>query len=607
MKNELTISNLELTPKAHKNIPINLYALDGLGTQGKVHIVSDNIKSDTGEVFSLNRNWTVGVRSPYTAIQKQVTVTIAPGANIQIVPQDFVAQVLGASLEAKLSVAQTPHLNISTYITSLFAYPYGCLEQTISGIFPAMLSSDEQLMRLWIKKFDNGEVQKAKVEKGIEHALSMQIDNGGFSLWDKYGSENNWLSVYATDFLLQAKTHGYQISEKVLKKAIDRISSYLYNENTFDSYLQQSYRSGMLENEKLAVKAYTTLVLARKNVNPTLVKNTLNDFYSQFKKTDYYEKNKNLPLPLTQLAVASHLSGDKPKADFFINLAKKANRNEFGQYLSDYGSVVRDDAQVVALLSEYQLYPEVANQYIAKLTQQDLAHRSYFSTQENNALFLAGLYLNENQAQNFKVSINNGASETHKKVLNTYYVGQDSRSIGIRNESNFPIYVNLNILGYPKERPQATQNEHLSIERQYYDIQGKKITPSQLNVGDLVLVELTVKSHSYYDDVLIVDFLPAGLELENQNLDNASVDISHLDPYVKAKSYQNQLVHQEFRDDRYVAAINFRSRQIHKQVYLVRAVVPGTYIVPPPYVELMYEPENFAIGDSLDKMTVKKK
>ena len=49
--------------------------------------------------------------------------------------------------------------------------------------------------------------------------------------------------------------------------------------------------------------------------------------------------------------------------------------------------------------------------------------------------------------------------------------------------------------------------------------------------------------------------------------------------------------HEEFRDDRYVAALKLDQGQQAHVFYLVRAVSPGTFRVPPPQVEDMYRPE----------------
>jgi hypothetical protein len=43
-----------------------------------------------------------------------------------------------------------PPLNLARYIRDLKAYPYGCLEQTASGLFPSLYTNAAQLKALGI-------------------------------------------------------------------------------------------------------------------------------------------------------------------------------------------------------------------------------------------------------------------------------------------------------------------------------------------------------------------------------------------------------------------------------------------------------------------------
>ncbi len=65
-------------------------------------------------------------------------------------------------------------------------------------------------------------------------------------------------------------------------------------------------------------------------------------------------------------------------------------------------------------------------------------------------------------------------------------------------------------------------NNVLQIERHILGTDGKSKSLDSLRSGDLVLVWLQVKASNSVPDALVVDLLPAGLELENQNLANGS-------------------------------------------------------------------------------------
>ena len=59
-----------------------------------------------------------------------------------------------------------------------------------------------------------------------------------------------------------------------------------------------------------------------------------------------------------------------------------------------------------------------------------------------------------------------------------------------------------------------------------------------------------------------------------------------------------ETLHTEFRDDRFVAALDIASGNTRKftLAYLIRAVTPGVYRQPAVYVEDMYQPWQFGRG-----------
>jgi len=52
----------------------------------------------------------------------------------------------------------------------------------------------------------------------------------------------------------------------------------------------------------------------------------------------------------------------------------------------------------------------------------------------------------------------------------------------------------------------------------------------------------------------------------------------------------------EQRDDQFAAALSFAGATGFKVAYVVRAVTPGSYTYPAPYVEDMYRPYQYARG-----------
>ena len=118
--------------------------------------------------------------------------------------------------------------------------------------------------------------------------------------------------------------------------------------------------------------------------------------------------------------------------------------------------------------------------------------------------------------------------------------------------------------------------------------------PARLRQNERYVVALTVtEPASRYGRLLLVDPVPAGLEIENANLTEGA-SVAGLD-WLKQEVIP---VHTEARDDRYAAAFERSGSKDQKLVYTVayiaRAVSPGHYVAPAAVIEDMYRPERYA-------------
>src|SRR5262249_15660459 len=107
--------------------------------------------------------------------------------------------------------------------------------------------------------------------------------------------------------------------------------------------------------------------------------------------------------------------------------------------------------------------------------------------------------------------------------------------------------------------PEPAVSRGFRIERTYYDLDGHKIELESANGGrgqlkqnDRLVVVLRVETEAKGGRILLVDRLPAGLEVENPRLVDAG-DVKTLS-WLKTTRKPN---HIDFRDDRVVAAFDF--------------------------------------------------
>jgi len=139
------------------------------------------------------------------------------------------------------------------------------------------------------------------------------------------------------------------------------------------------------------------------------------------------------------------------------------------------------------------------------------------------------------------------------------------------------------------------------VERKWYGTDGKPWKPGPLKEGEALIVAVSMTADRSMADALLTDLLPAGLEVENFNLGDGKqwADVVVDGIGITDRANAADVVHEEYRDDRYVAALKLDAGNTARVFYLVRAVTPGTYTVPPPLVEDMYRPELRGVGRSV--------
>lgn len=549
-----------------------------------------NNDSEAKQKITINRQWNLAVRPAYPAINKIISTQIPAQASktIELPLQSF----LLSSTQASLMLSAQPPLNIVEQLSELLTYPYGCLEQTTSTSYPWLFLNEQRIAQFKLneikvngKKLDLSK-RTEQINRSIMRLASMQRGNGSFGLWDSHSHEEHWLTAYVSDFLLDARDNGFVVPEALLNKSLERLLKYVNHEGKMHS---ESY-SPYPEHSSLAYKAYAAYVLARLNRAPLGSLRTLYDHHREQAKSG---------LPLIHLGLALIKQGDTKRGNAAIQQGIKIKRNT-RLYLADYGSPLRDFSLMTYLLNKHQFAD--ADSLIFQLSGL-INNRQYLSTQERNALFLVAIELAGNNdtawsAELLLDKIKLTLKQT-KAYQGKYKAEEIPRKIGIKSTYDKPLFLQMRVKGYPVQAP-AIAADNFITQRDYYSDQGKPVDLSQLKVGELVLVHLQIKAKERIKQALVIDLLPAGFELENQNLDN-SIKISALPISIDGEDiddilYSTNLDYQEYRDDRYVAALDMRQGRVNNLFYLVRMVTPGTYTVPPVYVEDMYRPYIRGIG-----------
>jgi uncharacterized protein YfaS (alpha-2-macroglobulin family) len=586
---------LVLENQQKKILHLPLQAENAFG-QASIQLSLTNKPSNT-ETIKLARIWHLGVRPAYPGIRNIKRQVVDKGQTIVI--NNVLSDFMLASASSQLTISDSPPINLQQQLKALLHYPYGCLEQTISSAYPWLSITAENSKSLGLEKiqFKGKTLNPDEKQQPLDHAImrlaGMQRSNGSFGLWSNHSAEEHWLTVYAADFLLDARASGILVPSTVLDKALTRVNQYLNSRgNLYGERYSQS--PGHLS---FAYKAYAGYVLSRVN------RATLGSLRTLY---DHHQLQAKSGLPLIHLGLALYNQGDQKRSIQAIQQGLVRPRDD-AVFLGDYGSRLRDLASMITLLDK-QADKNLANSLVFQLAD-ELNNRDHLSTQERNALFHAGLALMSEPATAWQGQLMLDNSTLKLDQTQAYVTNFKNHDIpdSIRFKSNHtqPLYLQSSLQGFPKQAPKMHM-EMIGVERHYYSLAGEIIMPEQINSGDIVLVHVIITTEKRIKDGLLVELMPAGFELENQQLNNTlKTDTFRIDgKTIASMQNNNNIKYQQYLDDRFVAAIDLHKNQPAHLFYMVRAVTPGTYTNPPAYVEDMYRPYIRAIGRSFNSITI---
>jgi uncharacterized protein YfaS (alpha-2-macroglobulin family) len=552
-----------------------------------IRLQIDGLTDENGNPSPFSRSWKLGVRPAWPAVTRRLQGVLGKDEQFQL-PASSLNGLLADTVQVLLSVDDSPGLELQNQLRNLLQYPYGCLEQTSSRVFPLLFADRQNLGSVGIKSpFKDDTDRLEQIDKGLARIFSMQRANGSYGLWSRQSEEEHWLTAYVADLLLEAQSQGITVPQERLDSTLKRLKNYLnqsgplFGQRDCDSPPRYAF----------ATKAYAAYVLARVKQAPL---GSLRRIYAQ------ENDNVRMPLALLQLGIALKEMGDTRQGDAAITRALEISP-ERDQYLGDYGSDLRDTAAMISLLLKHDIERKRAGTLALDLAGM-LHQRNYLSTQERNALFFAGLQLETVESSEWRGSLKIGLDQEEiqqsKRLIRLFRQKAAAKGIRLSSRNDSDLYFSALVNGYSAEPPEAVSND-MQIARNYFNNKGQLVTPESLEEGETLVVHLVLKVDDRNPDLLVADLLPAGLEPENPALpDSIQLDEIEIEgKTIRQWREENPVKYEEYRDDRYVAAIEVRSwGGSHHLFYGVRAVTPGRYRVPPPFVEDMYAPEEHAIG-----------
>lgn len=492
---------------------------------------------------------------------------------------------------------------LGSSVDYLLTYPYGCLEQRMSKIYP-IVTSKELLVGMNIVQNSEEELDSWVVEN-LALVRDYQSSNGGFSYWTSKTWVSPWLTSYTTFVLLKAKEMGYAVDSEVLDNAL----SYLKSQASGSYTTTPLYSADYINKASLA---FTANVLAmggaadRSLIESLYKERHLIPFYGLANLLEamiYANYNTNAIADVKNM-ILNALQEDGTTAFFQTD-------NRYRELYWIHSTSVRDTSAALISLLKLQGENEIDGKIIRWLTQSRVGGR-YINTQDNVYAFYAmNEYFKkyENISPSYKASImasgkmlieNTFTARTNPSIASTTALDEfdgrgEQSDLIIKRDGEGRLYYGIRMSYAPRELDKARDNG-IKVEKVFTTMDGRVITNGKFVQGQNYKVTLKI-TMPYERRFVIVDSpIAGGFQILNVNFATVGDDV--VSSTGGSGSYWS-FNHSENYFDRLILSGDLLSAGEHTYTFVVRAVTPGQYLLPSTKSEEMYNPDVFGYDEQL--------
>lgn len=509
-------------------------AVDGIGT---IKAVAKCAVDEAKEELEID------VRNPNPPTTVASTILLK-GKEKKIVHFDYAGMV--GTNSASIEASVLPSIDIDFRLNYLLNYPHGCIEQTISAVFPQLYLND--LMTL------SGS-RSAKCEVNIKAAIaalpSFAVADGGFTYWPGtsiYSGVSSWGSIYATHFMIEAQNKGYAVPSSLRKNAL--------------KYIEQKVQG----NDWSAIdRAYGCYVLALAGNAPRGTMNRLRE--------DVTSYNNNVGW---LLAASYAVDGKKSIARDVIESIAGRPEPQADRFSRSFESNERNEA-IIAMT--YNRLGEKTKAFKAvESLSKVMNNRQHFMSTQSTAWAL-------NAVADYSRTLGKGGVNVAAKVSGKNIKLSDSKSfaqatidatgargadIELVNNSDALTYVVLSSKGIPEKGEEVEKQNGLKMFVRYTKSDGTAVDPFDLQQGDDFNVIVTVMNISAkdYTNLALSQIFPSGWEIQNNRSDK---------------------MYQDYRDDRVYSYFDLNASATKVITIRVIATYKGRFYLPSFICEAMYD------------------
>lgn len=561
-------------PNSTSQVQFKIATTDKIG-KGKIIF-------ETSGMASVKEEIDIGVRPVSPLITETGFGTIKAGEDLVVnIPSNF----LEGTQNTSLTISKFPAVKFAEHLKYLVKYPHGCIEQTVSTLFPQLYFGE--IAKLIAPELYASRNPVYYVKEGIRKLESMQLYDGSMAYWQGGTRTNWWGSVYAAHFLIEAKKAGFLVEENILQNLLKYISSEAKQKKTYD-YV--SYPNNRKVITKIASKEipYSLYVMALAGLGDI---STMN----YYKARPHLLSNDSKYLIAGAYALMGKMNSYKeflPK-EF---TAEHAGRQTGGTFDSD----IRSNAIILNVLLEVDPTSNQIPLLVKYLTQNS---REMYSTQERAFAFLAlgkAASLNADTDMTLNIKVGDQIIGTFENKDETF---TDSRLNGnevtLAANGTGEVYYFWNTEGVKINEKVKEEDSFMRIRREYFDYRSKrKVINSRFTQGQLIVCKISLTgTERNAENIVISDLIPAGFEIENPRL-SASTEFNW------SVTNPMNVEYMDIRDDRLLLFTNLSSNRTTEFYYMLRVVNKGQFMLPVIAGEAMYDRE-FHSYNGAGKVVVK--
>ena len=510
----------------------------------KVDVVAKSGSTSSSQHMELD------VRIPNPPTTQVTAATIAPG-------QKWTGKLLLPGMrgtnEASVELSQMPAINLQQRLQYLIHYPYGCLEQTLSSVFPQLY-----LAALTDLKPAQEQEVRLNIQAGIQRLKSFSLPSGGFTYWPGENYRDSWCNSYAGHFLIEAMKAGYTVDKSMMDA--------WRNAQKKDA---QAYRPGQYYRDDLN-QAYRLYTLALDGQPAWGMMNRL-------------RTQKDLDQSAAWMLAAAYALGGRNDAATEIISKLNTDVKPYTEMSYTYGSELRDKAVILETFLTMGKTNDAMT--MARTIASSLSSDYWYNTQSTSfALLAMGKMSKQFSGKNIKATITQQGKAAEQVSTSKGMVTRDLdvsiENLTIENTSTDPLFIRVTSTGRPLAGVSKEVKNNLSLKAKYLDLMGKEISPDKLKQGQDFVVQITVTNPGTYtnhlDQMALSYMFPSGWELTNQRLDQFE------DRF--ANSYAR---YQDMRDDR-VNTFFSMDRGTWVYHFVMTATYAGKYWLPDIMCDAMY-------------------